>query len=221
MNRLEWILGIMLAALLVIVVALSLMFWFRSDTPAAAPANVATEVASYAGRVEPTSVFAGQTAQIAFTAAQKTAVSWQPDAALLNASATWPQGMTPQALRDGETTWAFTFFSPAAAEMSLISVIENEASVITQGAFPPPAHLIGPTAWNLDSRDAIDRFLQEGGADFMNSEGVTSLTMTLTADEGNGRIQWLLQLTATQSLRTLTMQIDATSGEIVTVAKTA
>ena len=77
------------------------------------------------------------------------------------------------------------------------------------------------TAWNLDSRDAIDRFLQEGGADFMNSEGITSLTMTLTADAENGRIQWLIQLTATQSLRTLTMQIDATSGEIVTVAKTA
>ena len=220
MNRLEWILGIMLVVLLVIVVALSLMFWFRADTPAA-PASAATEVASFANKVAPTPVFAGQTAQIAFVAAQRTAVSWQSDAALLNATATWPQGATAQELRVGETTWGFTFYSPAADEMALISVIEDEANLIMSGPFAEPTQLIGPTGWNLDSTDAIDQFLREGGVDFINSEGVTNLTMTLAADEENGRIQWLIQLAAAQSLRTLTMRIDATSGEILTIDKTA
>ena len=211
----------MLVVLLVVIVALSLMFWYRSDTPPAAPANLATEVASYAGKVEPTSVYAGQTAQIAFAAAQKTAVSWQPDAALLNASATWPQGSTRQDLLSGETTWSYTFFSPETDKTALISVLGNEASMVMQGTLNQPAQPVNPGGWTLDSTDAIKQFLNEGGTDFMNNEGVTSLMMTLTADPENGRVQWLIQLAATQALRILTMRIDATSGEILAIDKTA
>jgi hypothetical protein len=220
MNRLEWILGIMLVVLLVIVAALSLMFWFRSESQVAEPANLATEVASYAGQIEPTPSFAGQTAQLAFVAAQRTAVSWQADATLLNATATWPQGLSTQDLRTGETTWGFTFYSPTAGQTALLSVIENEASIIMKSPAQSPSHLIIPTSWNLDSVDAMDLFLQQGGTDFMASEGITALSMTLTADKGDGRIQWHIQLAATQSLRTLTMNIDATSGEILTIEKT-
>ncbi len=220
MNRLEWILGIMLVVLFVIVAALSLMFWFRSDSRGTEVGNLATEVAGYADKAEPTSVFTGQTAQLAFVAAQRTAVSWQSDATLLNASATWPQGATAVDLRSGEATWGFTFYSPATAQMSLISVIENKATIIIQGPSDVPAYLINHTSWNLDSNEAIDLFLQQGGAEFMNTEGVTALTMTLAIDEENGRIQWIVQLAAAQSLRTLTMNMDATSGEILILNKT-
>jgi hypothetical protein len=221
MNRLEWILGILLVVLLVGVVALSLMFWFRADEPVAETDNLATEVASYANKVEPTSVFVGQTAQLAYAAAQQTAVSWQPDAALLNATATWPQGSTPDTLLKGEITWAMTFISPANNQMALISVIENQASMITQGALKEAVKPINVGGWNLDSSEAINRFLLEGGEAFMRNEGLTSLTMTLTADPENGRVQWLMALAASQSLRTLTMQIDATSGEIISKDQSA
>jgi hypothetical protein len=222
MNRLEWVLGIMLALLLVVVAVLALMFWFRSDKPGAAavPANAATEVAFYADKVEPTPVFTGQTAQMAFVAAQRTAVSWQPDAVLLNATATWPQGASEADLRQGETTWGFTFYSPSAASMALFSVIDNEASLVMQSAMPQPDQLLDTSGWNLDSSDAIDRMLQEGGAAFINEEGVTALTMTLMMGGDNGRILWLIQLSATQSLRTLTMSLDATSGEVLEVNQT-
>ena len=222
MNRLEWVLGIMLALLLVIVAALALMFWFRSDKPgvAAIPANAATEVALYADKVEPTPVFEGQSAKIAFVAAQRTAVSWQSDAALINATATWPQGATEEALRLGEATWGFTFYSPATASMALISVVENEASLIMQGAMETPTELFDTSGWNLDSSDAVDRLLQEGGSAFINEEGVTALTMTLTTDVDNGRIIWHIQLSATQSLRIMTLSLDATSGEILEINQT-
>lgn len=222
MNRLEWVLGIMLALLLVIVAALALMFWFRGDEPgmAAVPANTATEVAFYADKVEPTPVFEGQSAKIAFVTAQRTAVAWQSDAALLNATATWPQGAAETDLRQGKTTWGFTFYSPAAASMALISVVDNEASLIMQGPMATSTQLFDANGWNLDSSDAIDRLLQEGGSAFINEEGITALTMTLTMDAENGRILWLVQLSATQSLRTLTMSLDATSGEILEMNQT-
>lgn len=222
MNRLEWVLGIMLALLLVIVAALALMFWFRGDEPgmAAVSANTATEVAFYADKVEPTPVFEGQSAKIAFVAAQRTAVAWQSDAALLNATATWPQGAAETDLRQGKTTWGFTFYSPAAASMALISVVDNEASLIMQGPMAAPTQLFDANGWNLDSSDAVDRLLQEGGSAFINEEGITALTMTLTMDAENGRILWLVQLSATQSLRTLTLSLDATSGELLEMNQT-
>ncbi len=220
MNRLEWILGILLVVLLVIVAALSLVFWFRPDAPTTASPNIAAEVAAYANQVEPTPVHAGHTAQIAYTAARETAVSWQNDAILLSARATWPQGMTEKELRQGETTWTFTFYSAAADKTALISVIDNKANIITQGTLKQPANAITPAGWHLDSSDAIDQLLEQGGTDFINREGITSLTMTLTTDPENGRIQWLIQLAATQSLRLLTMNIDATSGEILSVDQT-
>jgi hypothetical protein len=223
MNRLEWVLGIMLALLLVIVAVLALLFWFRSDERrlAVAPANVATEVALYADDVEPTPVYAGQTAQIAFVAAQRTAVSWQADAALLNATATWPQGATEEELREGETAWGFTFYSPSAASMALISVVDNEANLILQGPMAEPTPLLEANGWKLDSSDAIERLLQEGGGAFINEEGITALTMTLTTDAGNGRIIWHIQLSATQSLRSLTLSLDATSGEVLEINQSA
>lgn len=222
MNRLEWVLGIMLALLLIIVAALALMFWFRADEPglAAVPANTATEVAFYADKVEPTPAVAGQSAKLAFVTAQRTAVSWQPDAQLLNATATWPQGATEEALRQGKAAWGFTFYSSAAASMALISVADNEASLIMQGAMEKPARLFETSGWNLDSTDAIERLLQEGGSAFINEEGVTALTLNLTMDADNGRILWQIQLAATQSLRTMTLSLDATSGEILEINQT-
>lgn len=217
MNRLEWILGIMLVILLVVVVALSLMFWFRADEPVAETANIATEVASYANKVEPTSVFVGQTAQLAYGAAQRTAVSWQPDAALLNATATWPQGSTRDTLLKGEISWAMTFISPATNQMALISVIEDQANMITQGPLKQDSHPIDLGSWEQDSTETIEIFLIEGGDVFMRDEGLTTLTMTLSADPENGRLQWQLLMAASQSLRSLTMQIDAASGEVISI----
>jgi uncharacterized protein YpmB len=219
MNRLEWILGIMLALLLIIVAALALMFWFRADEPqmAIAPANAATEVAFYADKVEPTPVYAGQTAHFAYVTAEKTAVSWQPDAVLLNATATWPQGATEKALREGETTWGFTFYSPAAASMALISVLDNEANLVMQGAMPDAPQLLDVSGWRMDSTDVIDRLMDAGGAAFINQEGIAVLTMSLNLGSGNGRILWDIQLASPQSQDALIMSIDANSGEILEI----
>jgi hypothetical protein len=221
MNRLEWVLGIMLALLLVIVAGLALMFWFRSDEPnVARPANAATEVASFANVVEPTPEISEQTAHLAYVTAQRTAVSWQSDAVLFSAMATWPQGMTAEEIREGEAAWNFTFYSPAAESMALISVAQNEASLIVQGPMEKPADLFDATGWNLDSSDAIDLLLQEGGATFIDEAGITTLTMALTMDAEDGRILWHIQLSASQSLRIMTLSLDATSGEILEVNQT-
>lgn len=222
MNRLEWILGIMLVMLLIVVVVLSLLFWFRPDEPpiAAGQQNSATTIAQQAERIEPTPVFAGQTAKLAFVAARREAVAWQADAQLLNASATFPQGATAQALLSGETTWGFTFYSPQAGKSASISVVEDQAQLVGEGGGQGYLPL-DVTGWDVDSDEAIRLLLESGGVQFINEEGITILTMALFADNQNetNQIEWLVTLIAPQSGRTLDLRLFAHSGEIIEITK--
>jgi hypothetical protein len=216
MNRLEWSLGIILVILLIVVAVFSVLLWFRPDNaPQAGQPSSATIVAARANQIAPTPLFAGQTARVAFAAAQGEATVWQNDATLLNASATWPQGASPQDLLTGETAWSFTFYSPQTDSSALISVIENEATLLSTGSYNPTTPVLSAGGWHLDSRDIIEQFLDQGGEEFILNNGVTTLTMMLSTSNDTGRIEWFISLFGDQTLRSLTMRIDATSGEVL------
>ena len=219
MKRLEWILGIIMVVLLIAVAGLSLTFWFgnRNTAVSNTATNSATIIAQRGGEIAPTSVFDGRTAIVAYAKAQQTAVEWQPDAVLLNAQATWPQGTTVTDLLQGETTWGFTFYSAAAEKIAIVSVVEDTAVVVTEGPHQQEAPILSATGWNLDSKDAIEAFLAAGGNSFMETAGVSTLTMALFADdqERNGRMEWQISLFSLQSNQALTVRLDATSGEVL------
>ena len=221
MNRLEWILGIILVVLLVAVAAMSLLFWFgpnnsRVDGPAA---NSATTIAQRADDIQPTPEFDGRTAKSAYAAAQNEAIRWQEDAQLLNAMATFTQGATPEQLVDGETAWSFIFYSPSTSQTALISVIEDQATRLSTNTYTPQNTLLAASGWNVDSGDVVQRLLQEGGRAFIDSGANPTLTMALHADnqEGNGRLEWEASLISLLNGNALIMRIDATSGELLNV----
>ena len=216
MNRLEWSLGIILVILLIVVAVFSALLWLRPDNNSqAGDANSAAIIAARANEIAPTSVFEGQTAKVAFAAAQAVAVTWHSDAVLLNTSATWPQGSTAQDLLTGETTWSFTFYSPQTSSTALISVVENVATLLSTSQYQATDPVLSATGWQLDSQAAIEQFLTTGGADFIRDNGVTTLTIMLSTSNENNRIEWFISLFGDQTLRSSTMRIDATSGEII------
>lgn len=216
MNRLEWSLGIILVILLIVVAVFSAMLWLRPNrNNPTGPASSATVISARANDIAPTSVFAGQTAKVAFAAAQSVAATWQGDAALLNADATWPQGTKPQDLLKGETTWSFTFYSPQTGSSALVSVVENEATLLSTAPYQTTAPVLSASGWQLDSDEVITQFLNQGGEDFMLSNGVTTLTMRLSTSNEAGRMEWFISSFSEQTLHSLTMRIDATSGEVV------
>ncbi|MCA9899770.1 MAG: hypothetical protein KC433_16380 [Anaerolineales bacterium] len=219
MKRLEWVLGIMMVVLLIIVAALSLTFWFGNRNTAVSnqPFNSATIIAERADDIAPTSVFDGRTAMVAYAAAQQTATEWQSDAVLLNAQATWPQGASVTELRQGETTWGFTFYSPQAQEIAILSVVEDTAVLVSSGPHQQANPVLSATGWNVDSKEAIEALLANGGNNFLATSGVATLTMALFADdqESNGRMEWQLSLFSLQSNQALTIRLDATSGELL------
>lgn len=219
MSRVEWILGILLVVLLLIVVVLSLVFWFGPNRTAVnQPSdNEATAFAQQLAQPAPTSMFEGNTAKVAYAQAQNQAKAWQPDAQLLNVSATWPHGANEQELREGATTWAFTFYSPTGNQIAVFSVIDEAVNLVSEGEYSQQAPLLDVTGWNIDSHEVVEKILTEGGAQFLNDSGVTSLTMMLNMEDldGNGRIVWEAILLGLQSGQALSVHLDATSGDIL------
>lgn len=221
MNRLEWILGIILVVLLISVAVLSLLFWFgpnnsNVDGPSA---NLATTIAQRADDIEPTPDYDGRTAKIAYAAAQNEAIRWQGDAQLLNATATFSQGASPEQLIDGETAWSFTFYSPATSQVALISVVEDTAKLVSTNTHNQQNPVLDATSWNIDSGDAIQQLLHEGGRAFIESGANPTLTMVLYADdqEGNGRLEWEAALVSLLTGNAVIIRMDATSGELLNV----
>jgi hypothetical protein len=225
MNRLEWILGIVLVVLLLVVAVLSLTFWFRNDrTAVPQPAsNSATIIAQRADDIAPTPQYDGRSAIVAYAAAQNTAQEWQSDAQLLTAQATWPQGSTAEQLLKGEESWGFTFYSPAAERIAVFSVVEDTAAKVSEGDHQQTDPLLSVSGWNLDSQDAIEIFMAEGGNTFLAEQGVSTMTMALMASDAevNGRLEWQISLFSLQSGQAFTMRLDATSGEVLSTNPTS
>ena len=207
LSRVEWILGGLLVVLLLIVAILAILLWIRPDTP---PATSRTGF-------ESTPVYRGQTAQTALVMAQQAATTWQADAQLIKTTATWPQGLTKEDISSGRAAWSFTFYSPSSQTIAVLSIVDNQATLVSDNkvnrALDPRADI----DWRIDSPEAIHRMLSEGGDTFLQGERITTLIMTLTTDNTSGRIEWFISLFAQQTGRSFTMTLDATSGEVIQV----
>lgn len=220
MNRLEWILGILLAIMLIIVAVLSIFLWFRTDEPIISSGTPSSsQIATRrANQIEPSPQYEGRTAKIAFATAQRTAFDWQADAKLLNANATWPQGSTVDELSDGSSAWSFTFYSPQTNRVATIGVVDNVATLVGQNDYQQNTPPLEVTGWNLDSQEAIQLLMNEGGRKFLEDNGITTLVMQLSTTQDNSdRIEWFVSLIGLQTGNELLIRIDATSGEILEV----
>ena len=219
MNRLEWVLGILLVILLGVVVVLSLLFWFRPNDGGTINASSESDafIAQQAALVAPTSVYEGQSAKLAFVAARRAATEWQVDAELLNGTATWPQGAPANDLLSGETTWGFSFYSSQTGNSASFSVVDNEAQLIGTSNVTQPYTPLDITGWQVDSDEAIRQLLDSGGFQFIEDEGITILTMALLADNQSqtGQLEWIVSLIGTENGRLLDMRINAHSGELL------
>lgn len=225
-NRLEWVLGILLVVLLLAVVILSLLFWFRPEAPGTTAvsqsSNSATVIAQRADDIGPTPVFEGQTALVAYQAAQPIAQSWAEDARLLNATATWSQGAGMDELLRGSSTWGFTFYSPSQGRVATMSVVENQARFLGEGTAPTPLTPLDAAAWQTNSNEVIRILLDQGGREFIQNEGITVLTMSLLADNEtpSAQMEWNASLIATENGRSIDMRLSAQTGEILEIVQT-
>lgn len=218
MNRLEWILGLILLLLLAVVGIFGYRLW--TQEPAAPVANVEMEtIPTAVPRANvtptlpsaPTPAFAITTAKSALAIANDIALQWQADAQLVAASATWSQGVTVEMLQTGAGAWGFTFFSPGTVETAVITVTDNSGQLVQSSPYKQPGSPQPITGWEVDSEPVINSFLNDGGQAFVEETVTVTFNMSLLPTPE--RLDWMLTLLAPANGRSLSMRFNATSGE--------
>lgn len=158
-----------------------------------------------------------RTAQMAYGVAQAKAHQWQADATLLMVTGTWNQADSQQTPGSSLSTWGYLYYSPGARSAVAISVVENQAALVTHGVQAGALSPLDASGWQIDSPAAVEKLLAAGGAAFIGQEQATTLFMTLTTNNESGRIEWFLSLINNQSGRSFTVRLDASTGEILEV----
>lgn len=192
MSRLEWILGGILAVLVIALAILLAFFWLRPE------GTVNNQNSSLA-------VTARESHRLAETAARQ----WAADALLVNARTTWPPEST---LRPDEATWDFIFYSPAQAATALVVVRDNQATVLNSGAASQSFAAAELEQWQIDSTVALETILANGGRGFREEgAGKTTIILTFQAAE----MHWLATLINSETRQTLLIRLNATTGEVI------
>jgi hypothetical protein len=189
MSRLEWILGGILAVLVIALAILLALFWLRPEGTVNNPVTSAV------------------TARESYRLAETAARQWAADALLVNARATW----TPESnLRPDEAAWDFIFYSPAQSAIALIAVRDSQANILNTSAANQAFTAGDLEQWQVDSPAALETVLASGGRSFREQEGQTTIILTFNA----GEMAWLATLINATTRQTLTIRVNANSGEV-------
>jgi hypothetical protein len=199
MSRTEWILGGILALLIVAVVAVAIFSLARPAAQVAEPAAVTARPR--------------QSAQAAYAVAEPVARAWAADAGLVSANTAWRPGSN---WRSGESDWTFTFYSAGESATVLISVASEEARLITVRESSRDRQTIDVAQWQVDSPDFMERLLTTDGHELLNPPAAdsTSLILRLRVDD---YFAWegIINNEATSQLYTL--RLDAGTGQMLEV----
>ena len=217
MRRSEILLGTLLVAIIAVIGITALLLWFRpalSQVSDLGSSPTATPGAARNGVVQPQPA-TGYTAQMGYAVAQRHAVSWQNDAALLSSSATWPPGSSLQEIITGQAAWGFTFYSPTRNSVAIVSVADNAAAFVSQQPALIALTPLPVSGWRLDSNDVIQALFDSGGREFLEREGDSTLTITLTYNPSANRVEWFVSLIAQQSGHSITMLVNGADGAIL------
>lgn len=209
MRRIDWALGCLLVVILLVMVGGGILYWQQTRL------NEALTSVSAAGQPETELATTGTTALLAYGKALGKAQAWQADAKLVAASATWPLATTLAQIESGRENWLFTFYSPASGLAATISVVDGTAAVSESHLVEQPLTLLDASGWKLDTNEAIAVFNVNGGADFFQNQQDITFSMQLsTAGE---RMEWLIAAVSGSSGHSLTLWVDATSGEVLDI----
>jgi hypothetical protein len=196
----------MAAALLVVygTLAIIVVRYWPAPVPVHAPAPAPVLAAPVeAGKPE---------LRVAREQARAWVAGWQPDAQLVSAVAGWQLagGDRPA---PGQASWSFSYYSPAAGLVQIVTVDRAGARPIRQipvGKAPAPV----TADWSLGDGDLLLTFLSHGGEAFLRRHAHVSLHFRLSAQERD-RAVWYLSAIAPEARESHVVAVDALSRQVV------
>ncbi|MFZ5917087.1 MAG: hypothetical protein ACOYZ7_09155 [Chloroflexota bacterium] len=159
-----------------------------------------------------------ETARKVLPATESLASGWQPDAVLVGITASW-HDVSPETLRQ-PPAWSFQFYSAGRRETLITTVLQGQAQTVRTSLAPYPLPAIQPDAWAIDSTQALEVWLDNGGADFLAENPVGAqvrLQLRLYSDRQHESPQlvWTVTGLVFETNRFRMLRIDATSGKVV------
>ncbi len=216
MSRLDWLVGLLVFVVLLVLAVAGIFLWQQSRldltvTPVSEGAVVFEGVPSEAEAD-------GKPALLSFGRAHGRVLNdWQNDASLVTASATWPLVRNADDVRGGQANWNFVFYSPTTSTAVSTNVVNEQVAVSEPYPIYQTLNPLQLNGWQIDSDDALEIFLNNGGEAFLNTQTDVSLTTQLSTINNNTRMEWLISAFANRNGETLTLLIDATSGTVLEI----
>ena len=144
--------------------------------------------------------------------ADQAARSWQGDAALVSASASWAFALVDDLSKP--TGWTFQFFSPRTQKLFVVSVDGTRAAVIREALSPYALPTVAASAWQLDSHQALNAWLNQGGGSFLQAHPIVDISARLRQSD-SGRPEWIVAGVVRGSQIAQTVRVDASDGKVL------
>jgi hypothetical protein len=153
------------------------------------------------------------TARQAFAPAAEMAGQWQEDARLAAVSGYRPAvGMQA----GGQVDWAFQFFSPAAQQLALITVVDGTAQMVRESVSPYAVPTFSAGEWRVDSDQALRAWWSQGGETLAARRPDVDVAMQLRVPDGGvGHPVWTVVGSVAGSETAFAVAVDATDGTLV------
>ena len=144
--------------------------------------------------------------------ADQAARTWQGDALLVSATASWPFARIGEL--DDPVDWTFQFYSPGTRQLYVVNVGETAVAPIVSTLSPYELPTVSMDRWRLDSHEALSTWLNYGGANFLHRYSVVDVSARLRHAE-DGRLEWSVVGMVDDSQTFHLVRIDAASGEVI------
>jgi hypothetical protein len=155
-----------------------------------------------------------ETARDTYPAAMAEAQSWQPEAQLVSATASWANVEAEEDLEEA-ATWGFSFLSPETRQVRVVSVTKDGAQHAHTEDATAKTRAIDVTAWQVDSKQLLSLFLDNGGRDFLNRHPGATITLRVGLEADGDKLVWYAMGIHSADRATIVVGVDATTGELL------
>lgn len=181
------------------------------DAPAPAPAPTLPNTFQV--------TFAENTALRLYPIAEAAARSWQADAQLVSAEATWSTTAIDQVGKP--TPWSFRFYSVTAQRSYFVTILPDGQINARQHflAEPNPPGLLPAQRWTVDSNQAIATWLNAGGGTFLGENPGLEVSATLSYQRAGDDVFWHVTGLNQKNQALVSTTVDAQSGAVVELVR--
>lgn len=163
--------------------------------------------------------FAENTALQLYPIAEAAARSWQADARLVSAEATWRTTAIDQVGKP--TPWSFRFYSVAARRSYFVTILPDGQVNARQHFLtePNPPGLLPAQRWAVDSNQAIAAWLNAGGGAFLGENPGLEVSAILSYQRAGDGLFWHVTGLNQKNETLVSTTVDAQSGAVVELVR--